>query len=419
MGIFALLFLEGAFGTAFDTWTGPLYLSGVAGELGVGVGLLSLITIAPWIGAVGQFLGLRAYRQSASLRTYVVISAALARGLWLIPVGLGWFWGLRAASAHQPFPARNWFLATGLVGIVSQLLGSASVSAWMLWMRELIRSRVRGRFFGARQRYAMIAVIAAHLLGTIWAGWKIDGYPVGYGILLVSAVVCAGVSTIVLARVPDVSVHDADDLEHPGKWALFRPLANRPFRDLVIFNTAFQFSIQIAGPYFPYYFTHELHISMGTVAFWTLLTNIGWFLSAMFWGRRIDRVGGWRLSFLVTGSMLAVSPLFYVFTGGETIRLIGPCEYFVNGLFWAGYMLIYTKLQLERAPSGNREAIFAFALAAALAAVGSAAGNLIGAQLALVLAPWGGFRALFFIAGLLRLGAVWGVGQLVLRRHEG
>jgi hypothetical protein len=417
MNAFQLLFIEGAFATAFDTWTGPIYLSGLAGEMGVGVGLLSLISIVPWIGAIGQFIGLRAYHRSSSTRAYVVVSAAIARALWLITILMGWFWGIQAAHHHQPFPARNWFLLAGCVGLLSQLFGCASASAWMLWMRALISPQTRGRFFGARQRYAIIAVIAAHFMGLLWAGWAPGGYPVGYGILLSGAVICAGISTLVLNKVPNVVLDDRSIPEQAPGWieTIRKPLKNRAFRQLVIFNTAFQFSIQIAGPFFPYYFTKELHISMSSVAFWTLLTNVGWFISAMYWGRRVDRVGGWRMSLLVTGSMLAISPIFYVFTSATSVRIFAPLEYFVNGIFWAGYMLVYTKLQLERSPLGSREGLFAFAVAAAAAAVGSAVGNLAGAQLASLLLPWGGFRALFLLTTILRMSTVWGLGLWVLK----
>ncbi|MDR3608758.1 MAG: MFS transporter [Oligoflexia bacterium] len=418
MGVFQLLFLEGAFSYAYDTWTGPTYLSGLAGEFGVGVGLLSLITVVPWIGAVGQFATLGAYHRSASVRRYVVGSAAFARVLWLIPLCLGWYWGLQSALGHEVFPAKKWFLVSAIVGLVSQLIGSASGAAWMAWIRELVAPRVRGRFFGVRQRYTMVAVIVVHFLGILWAGWRPGGYPAGYGILLGCACLSAALSTWLLAKVPDVQSIRAENEVAPSTRMIDlirEPFRDEMFRNLVLFNAAFQFSIQIAGPYFPYFFTKELGFSMGTVAFWLMLGNIGWFVAALFWGRRIDRVDGWRSAFLASATLISISPMFYVFTGAGSVRVFAPFEYFSNGMFSAGYLLVYMKLQLERSPQGKSAG--PFAVASAAAALSSGIGNLAGAQLAIWLQPWGGFRALFLIATVLRLATVWGLGYLLLGKQ--
>jgi hypothetical protein len=418
--VFRLLFWEGAFSLAFDTWTGPTYFSGMAGELGVGVGLLSLITVVPWIGAMGQILSLGVYQRSASVRSYVVRLAALCRALWLLPIVAGWYWGVRAAGAHQPFPARKWFLLATGVGAVAQLLGSSSGAAWMSWVRELVSPRVRGRFFGARQRYTMAAVIVVHALGMVWAGWKPGGYPAGYGILLGCALICAAYSTFLLSRVPDTDF--GGEVHERKSWIeqVREPLRNPGFRRLVIFNAIFQGTVQLAGPYFPYYYTRELHIPMSSVAFWTVLTNLGWFATATFWGRRIDRVGGSRTAFRFAVNLIALSPLFYVFSGALAVTRIAPLEYFTNGMAWAGYTLVYTKLLLERSPRGKCASYFV--VGAVATALASAIGNLMGGQIALWLQPWGGFRALFLVAAVARFGVVWGLGHLMFgrgRAHEG
>lgn len=405
--VFQLLYWEGAFSLAFDTWTGPTYFSGIAGELGMGVGLLSLITMAPWIGSIGQFVFLGAYQRCPSVRDYVVRLAATCRALWLFPIAMGWVWGLHAAIAHESFPAKKWFLLATCVGAIAQLIGSSSGAAWMSWVRELVSPRTRGSFFGTRQRYTYAAVIAVHLLGIALAGWMPKGLPGGYGILLVLALGSAALSTFFLSKVPDVRFEgDA----RGKKWieAVREPLDDRGFLRLMVFNAAFQGSVQLAGPYFPYYFTHELRIPMSFVAFWTVLTNVGWFIAASGWGRKIDHGDGCRSSFWITANLISISPLFYAFTGASAVSRLAPLDYLASGLAWAGYTLVFTKLLLER--SGKGKCAGYFAVSSAATAIASAAGNLLGGQIASLF----GFRALFVIAAIARFGVVWGMGHFFI-----
>ena len=257
----------------------------------------------------------------------------------------------------------------------------------------------------------MAAVILVHGLGMAWAGWAPGGYPVGYGFLLVCALVCAAISTFLLSRVPDTDFGGMKAARSSWLEQVREPLRDTGFRRLILFNAIFQGTIQLAGPYFPYYFTSELHIPMRSVAFWTVLTNLGWFAAATFWGRRVDRVGGSRPAFRLTTNFIALSPLFYVFSSAATVSRIAPFDYFMNGMAWAGYILVYTKLQLERSPRGKCASYFA--VGAVATAIASAFGNLLGGQIALWLQPYGGFRALFLIATFARFGVVWGLGHLV------
>src|SRR4051794_36718845 len=69
---FTLLFWEGAFSQVYDTWTGPTYLSGLAGELHAPVFWVSLLCAAAWIGAVGQLFGAWFYVRVPSYKQYTV-----------------------------------------------------------------------------------------------------------------------------------------------------------------------------------------------------------------------------------------------------------------------------------------------------------------------------------------------------------
>ena len=257
---FALRFLfwEGAFAMAYETWIGPTYLSGVAGELGVSVGWVGLLAAVPAIGSIGQVLSLWLFSKSSTVKGYVLRLATLARLLWAVPIALAWIWGMQSYLHGTPFPASRWFLLTAICSCISSVIGSSSGVVWMSWVRDLVPSNFRGRFFGLRQRYTMAAVVAAHAAACFWVGWRPGGVHLGYGVLLILALLCAAISTTLLGRVPDVRRGDrARESLRPGN--LLEPLRHPRFGSLILFGAVFNGAMQLAGPYFPYYFTKELH----------------------------------------------------------------------------------------------------------------------------------------------------------------
>jgi MFS family permease len=83
---------------------------------------------------------------------------------------------------------------------------------------------------------------------------------------------------------------------------------------------------------------------------------------------------------------------------------IGPVDYFTNGIFWAGYTLVYTTMLLEACPP--EKCGLYYSVYAACNGLAGAMGSLLGGQLALLLLPVGGFKALWALAAVLRLGVI-------------
>lgn len=378
-----LLWFEGAFALAYETWFGPTYLTGLAGELAIPVAHLSFLAAAPWIGAVGQVLGLLLFARFQSVRRYTLVLASLARALWLLPLVMAYFW----------FPSAKWFSLLAATSMCSALLATSSSAAWQSWVAGIVPRGMVGRFFGTRQAYVMSALIASHLLAMFWVGWKPGGSFAGYGVLALLALSAALTSTLLLARVPDVKTR-------PEIVPIREAWSNVRFRRLVIFGAAFNGAVQLAGPYFPFYFTHDVHIPMSVVAMWTVLTNLGYLVAARYWGRKIDLSSSLKPILGVTGFVILASPLVYVINVREILVWIGPIEYFFNGLAWSGFQIGLFALLFRSVP-GERNLTY-FTVYAAASGLAGAIGSLLGGSLAHLLAAFGGFRALWVIGAILR-----------------
>jgi len=402
----SLLWWEGAFAFAYDTLVGPVYISGLAGEVGISIWLVSLLTSLPWLGQSGQLVGAFFFGRVQSLKKYTLVLAALSRSLWLLPlVTAGWF-GFSQYAWGVAFPVRGWFVFVSVIACLSTLAGHASLVGWLSWMKAVIPSNFQGRFFGGRQRYYMAALILANLAAAAWVGWKPGGYRTGYAVVCLLALMAALLSTLFLARVPDAVRFET---QRPFLESVMEPLRDAGFRRVILFGTVFQGAVLLAGTYFPYYFTKELGIPMSYIAVWAMLANLGNALSSAFWGRMVDRSGNPGRAIFLGGIMMACSPLLYIIPSAKVVMTLGLAEAFMSGVAWAGYNLAMTTLIFKTCPKGRNAAYFG--VYAACSGIAGAACIFIGGALAKGLVAYGGFRALWLVASAARFAVILTLGR--------
>lgn len=401
-----LLWWEAAFALAYESWVGPIYLSGLAGMLGVPIAWVTWVTALPWLGSLGQVVGIWGLGRARSLKRYSLWLAGIARASWLLPLAAAAIWTLRGEFAAER--AGTWFGLVAITAFFAALLGSSSAMAWMSWVSEIVPVSLRGRFFGARQRFVTVGTMTAHAAAMFFLGRAFDGGAGrGYGMLGALAVVSAAVSTFLLAKVPDARPRTG---RIAPAVAVRAALADPVYARTLIAVALFAGTLQIGGPYFPYYFTHEVGLSMGEVAFWVFLTHLGALLASGFWGRQIDQGAGPERVLWCAATFYVFSPLPYLSRSAEFLRWVGPLEYFINGFAFAGYTLGLTTLIMRVAPAGRNSVHFSIYTAAC--GLASALGAILGGKLAVWLAPWGGFRALWVVTSLARALGVVGLWML-------
>jgi hypothetical protein len=428
------LYWEAAFAMAYETWVGLGWLSGLAGEVGISIQGMTLLAALPFVGFTGQLVGLLVFRPEGSVRRRTLKLAFMARTLWLAPLGVAAFLGVRSYRAGVAFPKEGFFLFLAATALLVSALAQSSAVSWMSWMRGLVRSEIRGRFFGSRQRATMMAVIVANFTGALLVGYKPQGWLLGYAALGGLAVISAMVSTWLLSRVPDLGqgarlvasaplavespagvrisglADEGDHVRRVQNWV--KPLRNPEYLRVLLFGAFFNGIVQLAGPFFSFWFTGELGIPMRDVALWGMLSNLGCLFASLYWGGRVDRTKNPVPVLVFCCTLIVLSPLPYVLPSASVIRLFAPLEFAINGSAWAGYQIGMTFL-LFRAASGNpRESAIEFSLYTAASGLSGAFCALLGGQFAQLLVPWGGFRALWVLGSALRalvliLGVRW------------
>jgi MFS family permease len=389
----------------YETWIGPTYMSGLAGELGLDLKFVVFLAALPWLGAIGQIIGPWSLERISSVKKYTLFVAGFGRALWILPLGAAFFLDAHARHSGTHFNLHLWFLAVIGTACTSSLLTSISATSWLAWMKAIVPGRFQGRFFACRQRYTTLAFAIASLLGSFLMGWSPHGYRAGIACLGLLAVVSGGISIAFLARVPGGIPHKLDQ-PSTFKETIRRPLRDPEFRKLLWFGAAFNGATQVASSYFPYYFTKNLGLPLSWVALWGGLLNLGCFLAAPFWGRRVDRLNCPYRVFWYAGHAISLSPLFYYLVrSASAIAWMAPLDYFVSGIFSSGFVLAQTALLIRLSPKGKAASYFS--LYAAICGLSGALGTCLGGGLAEAFALSGGFRSVFLISFGLRFLALY------------
>lgn len=399
--------LDGALATIFSNITGGVLLINFLLQLGatpVEIGLLSSIPLlVNFLQPLGAYLADR----TSSRNWYILSIFGPSRLLWLILVGgIAWF----CCSNTEPQHLLTWTL--GII-LVTNILGALGGCAWFSWMAALVPPRLRGRYFGFRNSVASFTnLLSVPLLGFAVSAWP-GGAIQGYGVLLALGVVIGLISLACQFWMVDVNPqisHSADaSPQHQENLLSRQPkklsvLKDINFLKFLLYFGLWTFAMNLSAPFFNLYMLKNLGLDLSTVTIYTSLIAGANLVMLVFWGKLADKVGN-RPLLLLVGVLIAVTPLFWLGVGADSVSVWVwlPLIQLVTGGFGAAVDLCNSNIQMEMAPL-NRPSQY-FAIAAAVTGVcgglGSTAGGFL-AQLDII----GGLPGLFALSAALRLIAL-------------
>jgi MFS family permease len=260
--------------------------------------------------------------------------------------------------------------AIGL-SVLRDALANLSLPAWVSLTADIVPISHRGRYFGSRNIYMIIIGMATTLLG----GEVITrlGQPLGYQIALGLAFGLGMISTISFARLRDPHPQarvTAQKVElSPIK--LLKPLwSTRAFLAFSVTAALWNFSLNIAGPFFNVYMVQNLNASATTVGLLSIVSSLSSLPAQYFFGPLTDRLGPRRVM-MITGLLIPFLPFSWLFITASW--QIIPLNIF-SGFMWGGYSLAAFNILLEVTPHAQRERTTAlYQILVALSLAGGAA----------------------------------------------
>ena len=281
--------------------------------------------------------------------------------------------GLDLLPLDQPARVGLWI---GVWFFVSSFFFSLTGVTWNAWVQEWVPSRLRGKYFGRRNRFLQFSTLAFLLL----AGWVLASRD--YSMLAFQLVIAFAA----LMRLLSIIWQREMPTEHGGRpapraaalSAQFITLKQaKPFLRFIAFGAAWSFAANIFGPFYHVFMFEELRLSAFHVGVLSVCGAVGAALSMPAWGALLDRYG--NKGVMVVSLVLWQTQNFaWSFLTPETSVWL-YAMWFWGGLTNAGFFLGQFTLLLKLLPVPARNLALGVNLAVTslFAAVAPALGGLI------------------------------------------
>jgi MFS family permease len=316
-----------------------------------------ILAALPFVGTLFQvpavwFLERFGYRKI----TFLVLMT-VCRILWSVVAIIPWV---------MPGLDRWWWFTMVALLLVSWSVGNATGPAWISWMGDVIPRRIRGRYFGVRNRIGQIIGV----LTTIGVGYLLDraerAEVVAPGTVLKVTSIMLAVAGVV--GVLDIQLfhgvrddHRPDPANAPQSvYAFLQPFRDRHFRPFLAFTFTINLAVGFMGQYVWLFALYV--VGMGNkqanllIAAFPLVMAL---ISYPLWGRLMDRLGR-KPVLVISGVLTILGSLGWVLVGPDAahdvdwgwafheLRHSGHLGPLLRGLFgwdwgwrsWIGYMFV-------------------------------------------------------------------------------
>jgi MFS family permease len=328
--------------------------------------IYGLIASLPFWGNFAQAFLMPVVNRAYSPKAVSVAASTLQALCWTTLVVM-----LSILPTDQPALSGRWFICLFAVSAAVTALTGVS---WMSWVQEWVPVRLRGKYFGRRNRLLQISQITFLVL----AGWivgKFAGSVIAFQIILGGAVVLRLGSVYFQRRIETASpVSVRMENRTPWKEQVRTLLDTKAFLWLVAYGAAWGFSTSTFGPFYAVFMYQDLGMSVQNVGLLVILSCIGGAVSAPAWGALADRFGNKPVMLFCMIAWQIQNLLWCALTPENHWMLYGMWSY--GGVMAAGFVLSMFNLQLKIIPPQAKTLAISSNLA--IASLVTAMGPIIG-----------------------------------------
>ena len=341
-----LLYSEAVVSKVMYSCTAGSFFIGVALILGASPFTVGLLGAIPFLSNIVQIVGVYLVDRYKNRRAIVYWSGIIGRGaLLLIAISF-------ALPKDTQLPV---FLVLTLIYYMG---GAIAGCSWNSWMHDFIPKNILGSFFSRRMMLTTMSGIAATLVISFMLDWTEIKYGqssvIPYIFLFGLAAIFALISNEMIRRIyhPPVA-HDTPAFS----WKdIKRPFKHKNFGKLILFMGAWNFSFNLAAPFFTVYMLESLHITMGSVVKYSILTQIVFMFTLKVWGRYSDSYSN-KTIIAICGPIFALSLIGWTFTTfpqphNYSMVIVGILHILI-GISTAGINLANNNIALKLCPNDN------------------------------------------------------------------
>src|SRR5262245_13969867 len=382
---------DGICTTAMNAFFAGPFLAAFALALGASHWEIGLISAIAFLSMPMQLAGLYAVDRWKRRRTLVASCALTARLLWIVIVCLPFF--------PERYSVRLLLAVLVCSGFVVAIPGPA----WHSLVRSLLPVDSLGRVFSKRLAWGTVISLTLTLGGGVFVdAWPdftgrppLEAYSVLFFIGMLFGLI--GVRTIIHLPEPPMESERSESL----RTLMWLPRRDAGFRSLLGFIAWWNFSINLAMPFFVVYMLERLLLPMRAVTAFIVLQQLVYVLSVRIWGILGDRFS--NKAVLVTTVPLAIAAVaaWSFTTLPERYALSIPLLIVIQigiGFSLSTIPFSITNLALKQSPPGLTHAYMMMA-------------DLVGAPSGAIAPLIGGWMIDFFAAHHFALTLQWS-GQM-------
>ncbi len=262
--------------------------------------------------------------------------------------------------------------------LFSSLLQAMVGVSWTSWIQEWIPGRIRGKFFGKRNRILQVATILFILGTTFCLSFFEKNNPIlGFQIIIYASVLLRALSIFYQQRILSTSAQSEIEVAHNLKAQTRFILQSKPLKLFFVFGALFGFSTNFLGPFFNVFLYEVMELGVKDLAIYTIVASIAGAVSLPAWGRLLDSYGN-RPVILVILFIWMFFGYSWCFVTPERTWIL-HFAFASGGLFSAGFILGTFNLLLKLIPREAKTTAISLnvAITSATAAIAPIIGGLL------------------------------------------
>jgi len=303
----------------------------------------------------------------AALPTFTTIFQLFS--IWLVQK----FKNRKAITAFCNFMARVPLIAIGVLPFLftagtsieilivmlffQHIFGDIAGASWNAWMKDMIPGSKLGSFFSHRSRMAQTLNVTLSLATALGLDYIKKRYPSSeimiYHLLFLTGGMLGMVSVILLLRTPEPQASRIDG----NLLSLFsRPLKNKNFRNLLIFNSFWAFALNLATPFFAVFMMKTMGLPVAYIIGLGIISQLSSIISIKIWGRYSDRFSNKNIvAFCAPLYIACILAFTFAATPGNISAMLTLLViiHIISGLSTAGINLALSNIGIKLAPSNE------------------------------------------------------------------
>lgn len=335
---------DGILSQLIESLTGGPVVIAIALCLGASNALIGYLLALPFLCNLGQFPGIILLEKFKYRKLLATCASTFARLSFL---------GVFVLIVFPNIPNAPIVLA---LFYTIRYIGMGCASAnWNAWMKDLVPARILGRFFSTRFTYMMLTSLIISLSITFFVAiWPFER-EYFYGILLL----VAGLSSFYGLYLFYHITEPLPTLQTNNECLLKKirdVFTDTNFVRLILFLGFFNFSINLAVPFFSVFVLEQLKLDLSIALLLVTLTQLTSITVMRIWGRIADYFGN-KSVLAVTGPLYVLSIFMFLFTNFPTKHVLTiPLLVFIYalvGIAQSGVTLATNNIALKLAPKGR------------------------------------------------------------------